>query len=65
MLVIEGKDRQEVEAEKRQQWETRSLEEHMAFYEEQGIPRKEAMKFVAKDRGITKRDVYQSLLQSE
>lgn len=40
-----------------------SLEEHMAVYENQGIDRKEAMKRVAKDRGISKRDVYQSLLK--
>ena len=40
-----------------------TLEEHMQVYESQGIARKEAMKLVAKDRGISKRDVYQQLLQ--
>ena len=39
-----------------------SIEEHMAYYEEQGIDRKEAMKLVAKDRGVIKRDIYQALL---
>ena len=39
-----------------------TLQDHMAYYESQGIPQKEAMKLVAKDRGITKRDVYQQLL---
>ncbi|MFR5940169.1 MAG: 16S rRNA (cytidine(1402)-2'-O)-methyltransferase, partial [Ruminococcus sp.] len=39
-----------------------SIEEHMAIYENQGIARKEAMKMVAKDRGVTKRDIYQALL---
>ena len=39
-----------------------TIEEHMAVYEGQGIDRKEAMKLVAKDRGISKRDVYQALL---
>ena len=43
-------------------WEEISLEEHMAHYEQQGMSRKEAMKCVAKDRGISKRDVYQQLL---
>ena len=39
-----------------------TIEEHMAVYEDKGIDRKEAMKLVAKDRGISKRDVYQALL---
>ena len=40
-----------------------SLEEHMSLYEEQGIDRKEAMKRVAKDRGISRREVYQYFLE--
>lgn len=63
VLVIEGKSFEELEAEARKSWEDMSLEEHMAVYENQGIDRKEAMKLVAKDRGISKRDVYQSLLK--
>ena len=39
-----------------------SIEEHMQYYESQGIAHKEAMKLVAKDRGVSKRDIYQSLL---
>ena len=39
-----------------------SLEEHMALYLDEGKDRKEAMKLVAKDRGIPKRDVYNALL---
>ena len=38
------------------------IEEHMKMYEEKGIDRKEAMKLVAKERGISKRDVYNYLL---
>lgn len=62
VLVIHGKDRRELEDEAKRAWESMSIEEHMAFYEEQQIPRKEAMKLVAKDRGISKREVYQALL---
>lgn len=62
VLVIEGKSFQELQKEKQQSWESLSLTEHMAVYEEQGIDRKEAMKLVAKDRGISKREVYQGLL---
>ena len=43
-------------------WEEMRIEEHMDYYLQQGIDKKEAMKMVAKDRGITKRDVYQQLL---
>ena len=39
-----------------------SMEEHMALYEEQGMDHKEAMKAVAKDRGISKREVYNYLI---
>ncbi len=63
VLVIEGKSREEMRREEMEKWEELSLEEHMAYYEGQGIDRKEAMKKVAKDRGISKRDVYNSLIQ--
>ncbi len=62
VLVIEGKTKEEVEEERKKEWESLSLEEHMQVYEQKGISRKEAMKLVAKDRGISKRDVYQALL---
>ena len=65
VLVIEGKSRDELRLESRRQWEEMSLEEHMEFYLGQGIDRKEAMKKVAKDRGVGKRDVYQALLRKE
>lgn len=64
VLVIQGKLQEELIQEERKAWESLSLEEHMAHYEEQGISRKEAMKLVAKDRGISKRDVYAALLES-
>lgn len=62
VLVVSGKNRREMELQAQQAWEELSLSEHMAFYEAQEIPRKEAMKLVARDRGISKRDVYQALL---
>ena len=62
VLVIEGKSRQELKQEEVSKWEEIRIEEHMKYYLEQGIEKKEAMKKVAKDRGITKRDVYQHLL---
>lgn len=62
VLVIQGKLQEELIQEERKAWEELSLEEHMAHYENQGISRKEAMKLVAKDRGISKREVYAALL---
>lgn len=62
VLVIEGRSRKEMEQESQESWRDISIEEHMAIYENQGIARKEAMKMVAKDRGVTKRDIYQALL---
>ena len=65
VLVMEGRSRSEMRKEEQQSWEQMPLAEHMQHYEAQGIARKEAMKLVAKDRGISKREVYQALLQEE
>jgi hypothetical protein len=62
VLVLQGKSFEELAEEEKKNWESMTLEEHMQVYESQGIARKEAMKLVAKDRGISKRDVYQALL---
>lgn len=62
VLIIEGKSRALIEEEQRAGWEAMSVEEHMAHYESQGIDRKEAMKLVARDRGVSKRDIYKELL---
>ncbi|WP_373215724.1 16S rRNA (cytidine(1402)-2'-O)-methyltransferase [Ruminococcus sp. 5_1_39BFAA] len=63
VLVIEGKSRQAVKEEEQASWEELSIQEHMEFYEKQGISHKDAMKMAAKDRGITKREIYQYLLE--
>ena len=62
VIVIEGKSRAAIREEEQAKWEELSVEEHMAHYESQGIERKEAMKRVAKDRGVSKRDIYKALL---
>ena len=53
VLIIAGRSREEMKKEEQAGWEALSLEEHMAHYESQGIDRKEAMKRVAKDRGLS------------
>lgn len=62
VLVIEGKSFETLEAESRAEFEEMTIEEHMAMYESQGIDHKEAMKMVAKDRGVSKREIYNHLL---
>ena len=62
VIVVQGKDYREIEKELQQEWMILSIEEHMKHYEEQGISHKEAMRMVAKDRGVSKRDIYQELL---
>lgn len=62
VMVLEGKSRQELKEAAIAKWEEMSIEEHMEYYLTQGIDRKDAMKKVAKDRGVSKRDVYQALL---
>lgn len=65
VLVIQAKSREELRRQSQRKWEEVSLEEHMAYYTDQGVDRKEAMKKVAKDRGVSKREVYQALLREE
>lgn len=62
VLVLEGVSHKKLLEEKKEEWEKLTLEEHMRIYEDQGIERKDAMKRVALDRGISKREVYQRLL---
>lgn len=62
VIVIEGKSHMDIEKENREGWMNMNLREHMNLYESDGFTKKEAMKMVAKDRGISKRDVYQQLL---
>lgn len=63
VLVVEGRSLSEFQREQECNWQKISIEEHMYQYELQGIEHKEAMKRVAKDRGISKREVYQYLLK--
>lgn len=62
VLVIEGKSRETLHEEKLQSWLEMPIEEHMDYYEKQGYPNKEAMRLVAKDRGVAKREIYQYLV---
>ncbi len=58
VLVLEGRSPESIRKEKEDAWKEMTIEEHMEHYTGQGIDRKEAMKLVAKDRGVGKRDIY-------
>lgn len=62
VLVIEGRSREEKRREAQENWLEMPVAEHVALYEKRGMERKEAMKQAAKDRGVSKRDIYQALL---
>lgn len=65
VLVLEGRQRLELIQKRQQDFQKMSLLDHMQLYEEQGMDRKAAMKQVAKDRGVSKRKIYQALLLEE
>ncbi len=65
VLIIEGRSQSLVDEEKADAWRQKDINEHMALYESEGLDRKEAMKKVAADRGMSKRDVYRQLLEKE
>lgn len=61
VLVLEGKSLEKKRQEDIAAWENMSIEEHMDYYRQQGLDHKEAMKQVARDRGVGKREIYQYL----
>ncbi|MBQ7586918.1 MAG: 16S rRNA (cytidine(1402)-2'-O)-methyltransferase [Lachnospiraceae bacterium] len=63
VLVIEGRDRRDIKEEEKREWIDMPIEEHIKLYEEEGLDRKECMKKVARDRGMTKREVYNLLIK--
>ena len=64
VLVIDGRNPEELAQKKAAAWETMDIAAHVALYEQKGLGRKEAMKAAARDRGLSRRDIYQALLHS-
>jgi len=62
VLVLDGVSPKELQEKEQKQWYELSLEEHMNLYQKQGMDKKEAMKAVAKDRGLSKREIYRLLI---
>ena len=62
VLVIHGKTEEELQQESAEKWENYTIAEHVQYYMDRGEDKKSAMKLAAKDRGLSKRDIYQALL---
>ena len=65
VLVLEGRSQKELAEEKAQVWEEMTLTAHLAYYQGQGLDKKEAMKRMAKDRNCSRRDIYRMLLEAD
>ncbi|WP_172199333.1 16S rRNA (cytidine(1402)-2'-O)-methyltransferase [Saccharibacillus qingshengii] len=62
-IAVEGESHQQAQERRDAWWQTLELEDHVAHYEKQeGLSRKDAMKKTAADRGLSKRDIYNALL---
>jgi len=65
VIAIEGKTFEAIKQEGQEKWQALSVQEHMDIYLNQGMDKKEAMKAVSADRGVSKRDIYQMLLKNK
>ena len=61
VVVIKGKDEEEIAQEERASWEEMSVKDHVEHYMQQGLSEKDAMKQAARDRGLSKRDIYDEI----
>ncbi len=61
--MLKGISDEELASEMKKRWDAISLMEHLGIYQSQGMTKKDAMKQVAKDRGLSKRDIYEALLE--
>ena len=58
VLVIEGKSKEAIDKDEKAKWDTLTIEEHIEKYMKEGIDKKDAMKKVAKDRSMSKSEIY-------
>lgn len=65
VLIVAGKERAEIEKEKQEGFLSMSVKEHVELYIKQGMDKKEAMKMAARDRGVSKREIYQELIGTD
>jgi len=62
VMMVEGEDEDGLIELRQREWDRMSIKEHYEIYIKEGSDKKEAMKKVARDRGLSRRDVYNSLI---
>ena len=65
VIILEGRNLEELVEEKKRSWDNVTVEEHISIYINQGMNKKDAMRMAAKDRGISKRDIYKDTIESK
>ncbi len=65
VLVIDGISQETLDKKEQEQWSRYSVPEHLEYYMAQNLSKKDAMKKVAQDRGVSKREIYQILLDEK
>ncbi len=63
VLVLDGRSQDEIAREKKEKWKELLPRQHVDYYIGQGFTKKEAMKMAAKDRGVSKRDIYSEFIE--
>lgn len=58
VIIIQGIDRKELIDKEVKKWDNITIEQHILMYLEQGMDKKEAIKKVAEDRKLPKKEVY-------
>ncbi|MBR4753985.1 MAG: 16S rRNA (cytidine(1402)-2'-O)-methyltransferase [Lachnospiraceae bacterium] len=58
VIVIEGRDRRDIQKEEQEKWADVDVKDHIEMYISKGMTKKEAIKQVALDRGVSKREIY-------
>lgn len=65
VIVLEGRSSKEIEQKRKEYWDNISIEEHMRIYMNQGMSKKDAMKKAAVDRGVSKRELYKYIIETD
>ncbi len=63
VVIIEGQDEEVLHEIEKDRYSDITIEEHVEKYIKEGLTKKEAIKKVAEDRGINKRDVYNLVMK--
>lgn len=65
VVIVGGLSESVLRQEEIDSWAETSIEDHLQMYMDKGMSKKDAMKAVAKDRGVSKREIYAYLNSDE